>query len=151
MSDGKVRFSARVEEALRNLDSDPAYIATRLKFEVGSDVLAILRAKGKSPAWLAKRLGKSRQYVTKMLKGNTNFTLESLAALSIALGAKFEFTFTAPAVSSDLWRALEGGQAANASLTLTTRQGYPEDTFGCAAGHLVQDSAAMYSIGKAAV
>lgn len=147
----KVRFTDRVEEALRNLDSSPRYLAARLKFEVGSEVLAMLRAADKNPAWLAKRLGKSRQYVTRVLKGNTNFTLESLADLSAALGKKFQFTFTDPGASVYLWRVIEGGQTGNASLTIATRQGYPEDSFGTAVDHLVQDPAALYSISQASV
>jgi transcriptional regulator with XRE-family HTH domain len=38
---------------------------------------------------LARRLNKSRPYVTKLLQGNGNFTVETLVGISTALGYKF--------------------------------------------------------------
>lgn len=52
-----------------------------------SDMIDLLMKKeGVSNAELARRLGKSRQYVTKILQGNANFTLESLVQIARALG-----------------------------------------------------------------
>lgn len=38
---------------------------------------------------LARLLGKSPAYVTKILRGNTNFTLDSMVRIAQALGAEF--------------------------------------------------------------
>jgi transcriptional regulator with XRE-family HTH domain len=53
---------------------------------------------------LARRLGKSRAYVTKVLRGTTNFTLESLVRIGRALSCEVELdllpmTVHAPAAS----------------------------------------------------
>lgn len=125
----KVTFSREVEEALRLLDQNPAYVATCLKYKVGDEVLRILTEKDMSRADLAKRLGKSRQYVTKMLRAQTNFTLETIAALSVALEKSFQFTFAEPGIKTSLWRVLDGGKAPKATITIATSPGLSEETF----------------------
>lgn len=107
MSPRQVRFSPELEEAIRALPQNQAYVALGLKYEVGTQVLKILEEKGWSRSDLAKELKKSRQYVTKMLKADTNFTLDSIAALSIALKKEFHFTFTEPGAEAYLWRVIE--------------------------------------------
>ena len=44
-------------------------------------------------AELARRLGKSRAYITKILQGNANFTLDTLVQIARALGYRFEPAF----------------------------------------------------------
>jgi transcriptional regulator with XRE-family HTH domain len=46
-------------------------------------------------AELARRINSSRAYVTKVLQGNTNFTLESLVRIARALSFNVELTFKA--------------------------------------------------------
>lgn len=50
-----------------------------------------MNQQGVSNAELARRLGKSRAYVTKLLRGTTNFTLESLVRIGRALSCEVEF------------------------------------------------------------
>lgn len=109
----KVRFSPELEEAIRSLDQNPVFVATGLKYEVGKQVLAILDEKGWSRSDLAKELKKSRQYVTKMLKGYSNFTLDSIAALAIALKKDFHFTFAEPGAEAYLWRMVTHKKSEN--------------------------------------
>jgi len=49
------------------------------------DLYALMESRGVSKAELAKRLGSSPAYVTKVLRGNTNFTIESMVRLVRAL------------------------------------------------------------------
>lgn len=49
------------------------------------DLYALMENRGVSKAELAKRLGSSPAYVTKVLRGNTNFTIESMVRLVRAL------------------------------------------------------------------
>lgn len=49
-----------------------------------------LEASGLSRSALARRLGASPAYVTKVLRGRTNFTLDSLVKIAAALGAEVE-------------------------------------------------------------
>ena len=102
----KVEFSPELTAAIRDLPNNREFVAIGLKYEVGKQVLEILLQDGMSQAELARRLGKSRQYITKMFKGYANFTLDSIAALAIALKKEFHFTFTEPGADAYLWRVV---------------------------------------------
>jgi transcriptional regulator with XRE-family HTH domain len=117
MKHRKVFFSPEVESAIMELDKSPSFIAQGLKYEIGAQVLRIMEEDGVSRADLAKRLGKSRQYVTKMLKADTNFTLDSIAALSVALGRDFHFTFVRPGASARLYWVVDGGKRQGIAMT----------------------------------
>jgi transcriptional regulator with XRE-family HTH domain len=52
------------------------------------DVWRLMEEQKVSRAELARRLGTSRAYVTKMLGGNANFTLQTMAKVAMALGAQ---------------------------------------------------------------
>jgi transcriptional regulator with XRE-family HTH domain len=55
--------------------------------EFGEDVCRLMEEQGVSRAELARRLGTSRAYVTKLLGGNANFTLQTMAKVAMALGS----------------------------------------------------------------
>lgn len=55
-------------------------------FSIALAVVEELNEQYKSQAWLAEQLGVSRQYLSKLLKGKENLTLETIAKLSSALG-----------------------------------------------------------------
>lgn len=61
------------------------YEQERLKLELSEGILQAMQAKGMKQADLARSIGKSRAYVTKILQGTTNFTVETVAALLWAL------------------------------------------------------------------
>jgi transcriptional regulator with XRE-family HTH domain len=63
------------------------------KLEISEQVFQIMENKGISEAELARRLKVSRAYVNKILQGSTNFTIESLVKIGIALKAGFKFEF----------------------------------------------------------
>lgn len=50
-------------------------------------ILKQLKTKGKSQTWLADEIGCSRQYLSKILKGRENLTLETIGKLERALAA----------------------------------------------------------------
>lgn len=59
-----------------------------------SDQIAFLMKKdGVKKAELARRLGKSRAYITKILQGNVNFTIDTLVQIARALGYQFVPSF----------------------------------------------------------
>lgn len=68
-----------------------------------TDGLAILMERqGISKADLARRLGRTRGYVTQILSGSRNFTLRTLAEVADALGHRVHLTFdTDPALSAE--------------------------------------------------
>lgn len=57
--------------------------------EVSDLIDFLMKKEGVKKAELARRLGKSRAYVTKILQGNANFTLDTLVQIARALGYKF--------------------------------------------------------------
>ena len=54
------------------------------------DVFAWMQRKGWSKADLAREMGVSQAYITKIMKGNANFTLASMTKLARVLGARLE-------------------------------------------------------------
>jgi transcriptional regulator with XRE-family HTH domain len=52
---------------------------------------------GVSRAELARRLGTSQAYVTKVLRGNVNFTLAALVKLARAVGGEVRLSLVEPA------------------------------------------------------
>lgn len=55
--------------------------------EFTEDVCMLMEQQGVSRAELARRLGTSRAYITKLLGGDANFTLETMTKVAMALGA----------------------------------------------------------------
>lgn len=70
----------------RDLDLDPFFVAEYLKVQFTGDLHQAMEDAGISQSELANRLGESRQYVSKVLKEQANFTIESMAKLACALG-----------------------------------------------------------------
>ena len=56
--------------------------------EFAEDVWRLMEEQKVSRAELARRLGTSRAYVTKLLGGNANFTLQTMTKVAMALGAQ---------------------------------------------------------------
>ena len=63
----------------------------RMALEVAEEITIKMKEKSLSKADLAKRLGTSRAYVTKVLTGDANLSLKTLAKVQNALEAKFEY------------------------------------------------------------
>jgi transcriptional regulator with XRE-family HTH domain len=70
----------------RRLGETEKYQLEAAKIDIAEEIYLAMEAQQVSRAELARRLGRSRQYVTKILRGNANFTLESLTKISFALG-----------------------------------------------------------------
>lgn len=70
--------------------------------DVAADLTLLLHHAGKTRADLARALGWSRARVTQVLSGNENFTVQTIAAVTKALGYTFDAVFRkagAPAAS----------------------------------------------------
>ena len=64
----------------------PEYWAAGLEIEFTEELCRVMEERGISRAELARRAGTSAAYVTKVLRGSTNFTLATMAKLARALG-----------------------------------------------------------------
>jgi ribosome-binding protein aMBF1 (putative translation factor) len=67
----------------------PEYWAEKLKLEAADAVVDALERSRVSRAELARRMGTSPAFVTKILRGHHNWSLETLAKAGVALGLQF--------------------------------------------------------------
>lgn len=68
-----------------DLDLEPWFIANFIKSHFVEEIYTALEKKSLSKAAFAKKLNKSRQYVTHVLNETANFTIDSMAQISCAL------------------------------------------------------------------
>lgn len=73
---------------LPELDRDPEFVADLLKGMATEDILRAMEEEGLNRNQLAQKMGKSRQYIGRVLNESANFTLERLAEFACALGRK---------------------------------------------------------------
>jgi transcriptional regulator with XRE-family HTH domain len=85
--------SENFEELVRRIESSEAYDIEDARYEISEWLYSAMEVRGKKKSDLAEMLNTSRAYVTKLLQGNGNFTVETLVKLSRALGYKFKPTF----------------------------------------------------------
>lgn len=82
------------EEANKGWLKKSAYVAVR--------VLTVLRQKGLTQKELAERMGVSPQYISKLLKGQENLSLETLCKLEQVLEIELlPITFAKPATGAE--------------------------------------------------
>ncbi len=79
-------FSSSLEQAKKQA----AYYEEDLLVTVAGRVVAAMNKHGVSRSDLARKMGVSPAYITKILRGHANLSLESLAKLAFALGLKWE-------------------------------------------------------------
>ena len=85
----------------RNAEAQPEFWTERAIIRMAEEIHRELNRQGLTRAELARRLGFSPAYVTKILRGNANFTLESMVKIARALGAELRISLDpAPASAS---------------------------------------------------
>lgn len=77
------------QELVSQIKETETYDKEVVRDLVSSQIDYLMKKEDVSKAELAKRLGKSRAYITKILQGNANFTLDTLVQIARALGYKF--------------------------------------------------------------
>jgi transcriptional regulator with XRE-family HTH domain len=96
----------RAAEKLREMHADLArsesFRIELVKHEISEMIYRAIDNEGVSKAELAARLGTSRSYVTKMLQGTANFTLDSLYRIAEALNCEFRLDLI-PKRDTSLW------------------------------------------------
>jgi ribosome-binding protein aMBF1 (putative translation factor) len=80
-------------ELEREAEGHDDYWAELTILEITEAVTCRLEQLGMSRAELARRLGSSPAYVTKILRGEANFTLATIAKLARALDSEASFRF----------------------------------------------------------
>jgi transcriptional regulator with XRE-family HTH domain len=72
------------------------FLLEELRVLIIENIIDLMDSQGIGQAELAKRLGTSRAYITKLFNTSINLTLESLVKISKALGVKTTVHFHAP-------------------------------------------------------
>jgi transcriptional regulator with XRE-family HTH domain len=82
----------RLRKAGERLESDPAFQADFMKSLYVENVMQAMAEKGVSQSDLARRWGKSRQYLHKLLNEDKriNFTIETMVELAMLLNRRLE-------------------------------------------------------------
>jgi transcriptional regulator with XRE-family HTH domain len=83
------------------LKADGRLQIDQAKLELSEQVFQLMQDQGVTEAELARRLGASRAYVNKVLQGDTNFTIESLVKLGLALNCDLKLEFAATQEKGD--------------------------------------------------
>jgi transcriptional regulator with XRE-family HTH domain len=80
-----MKYDNWFEEQYKKLENDPLYIAAGLMIEINEKFCERMKELGMSQRDLAKAIGKSQPYISRILNHGTNMTLETLALLAVAL------------------------------------------------------------------
>lgn len=67
------------------IEKSPGYTVEGLKVEIAEMIYLAMQRSQVHQAELARLMGKSRAYITKVLSGNVNFTLETMVSIADAL------------------------------------------------------------------
>ncbi len=95
--------------------------------EFTEEMLRRMEAKGISRSDLAKRMKVRPSYITKILKGDYNFTLESMAKIARALDTDFRIHLR-PEDAQSLWFDVKPGSAEGGEVDLDAmRASYTQD------------------------
>lgn len=75
-----------LKDRLKKIRKTHAYRLEKAKLEFVRGVTRVMRHKGISNAELARRMKTSPSYITKVMRGDENFTMESLVKITDAVG-----------------------------------------------------------------
>jgi transcriptional regulator with XRE-family HTH domain len=89
-----------LKELLKNAEQRDSYWVESAKLAFAVELHKRCRAAGITNAQLAKKLGTSAAYITKVFRGDTNFTIETMVKLARAAGAALDVKLVEPATLS---------------------------------------------------
>ena len=82
------------KEKIESWASEKLYAREELIYNVTEDMLVIMEELGISKNELARKLGKSKSYVTQLLNGSRNMTLGTLSDVCMELNTKPKISFS---------------------------------------------------------
>jgi transcriptional regulator with XRE-family HTH domain len=87
MGKGDRMMRPQYEKLLEDIETSIEYWSQTAILDFTEELSRLMEEEDVSRAELARRIGKSAPYVTKVLRGNVNFTLATMTRLARALGA----------------------------------------------------------------
>jgi transcriptional regulator with XRE-family HTH domain len=82
-----VNKETRLESAIRKYEKDVDFVLDDVLLKLNESIVAAMQAQGISRSELAAKMGTSKAYITRLLRGNANPTVRSLVRIGIILGA----------------------------------------------------------------
>ncbi|MHB9026966.1 MAG: helix-turn-helix domain-containing protein [Armatimonadota bacterium] len=86
------------DTVLEERRQDVEFLAEEVAFDFVNEIRRVMQTAGISQSELAKRLGKSRAYVSRVLNYNPNMTIKSLVAIAHVLDMKWKAPHLVPSV-----------------------------------------------------
>ncbi|MDD3804448.1 MAG: helix-turn-helix transcriptional regulator [bacterium] len=80
------------EDYLKSTEKNMKYDENRFNLTILSQVFSIMKKEGITNTELAKRMNVSRAYITKLFKGNCNFTIKTIMNIGSALDCDIDFS-----------------------------------------------------------
>lgn len=109
-----MKKKTQFEQLMGSPEFRKLYAIEGLVAEAGEFIARLLEEQRVSKAELARRLGKSRAYITQMLSGSTNLTVRTLAEVAYALGVEVKLEGVplqaarqAAEVQRPVWKVIE--------------------------------------------
>jgi transcriptional regulator with XRE-family HTH domain len=81
------------EEMLESFKGDIEFKLEGLKLDITERICELMEVRGINRKQLAEIIGSSPAFITKILNGNSNFTLKTMLSLADALGCKLAVKF----------------------------------------------------------
>ena len=106
--------------ALKRAKTRPDYYQETILLEVARRISDAMEEQDVSRADLARKLGVSPAYITKVLRGNENFSLQTLAGIAFALDKRWECLLIEQGVHIGPYCLLQDGTATMKAVETTT-------------------------------
>lgn len=83
----------RYKKLAEKYKDDPEYLLEGLMIDVTEQIVRVMEKNGMTRTQLARKLGCSNAYITKLLKGSGNLTLKKLLEITIAMDCTISLAF----------------------------------------------------------
>lgn len=87
----EIEKSLLFETLFTELEEKDEYHVEGMKIEIAEQIYRLMERKHVSQSDLARKLGKNRAYISRIMKGKTNFTIETIVKIGRRLDADWEF------------------------------------------------------------
>lgn len=112
-----------------DLENDQEYLTEKNILEFTLQLHQFMEHRGISKKELAELIGSSQAYITKVFKGNANFTIATMTKLVHAIGGKITFHVTGQEEKNQTWfRKFDGKKNVSRQWTKPAKREIPADT-----------------------
>jgi len=98
-------------ELFKAAEQSPGYQLEHIRMAFVGETTRLMEAQAMSRAELARRLEVSRAYITKLLNGNANITLDTMVRVAMALDAKVNLAMTEKNRQVHWFGCINGGRS----------------------------------------